>query len=283
MTISKLMQATEHNVNKIIVIKCGGSVIDLLTPSFFNSLHELDKQGWQFVFVHGGGPDINKLLALYDVVPEFRNGLRKTTAETMQVVEMVLTGQTNRKLAELLGQYGFNPIGLSGSDGNCLKARFINKKELGFVGEVIEVNQSVINMLLKENFTPVITPVGVTTDGTKLNINADYAAAAVALALQAECCLFVTDVEGIMIGGSVVSHITPEEIDAYILEGQIYGGMVPKVESALTAVKRGVKNAMIASGKGAIYEDEQWKGTTISRKARSDDELSVSNIYKVGS
>ncbi|PLR78845.1 acetylglutamate kinase [Bacillus sp. V3-13] len=283
MTISKLTQATEHNGNKVVVIKCGGSVIESLAPAFFKSLHELKKQGWQFVFVHGGGPDINKLLALYDVAPEFHNGLRKTSAETMQVVEMVLTGQTNRKLAELLGQYDFNPIGLSGSDGNCLKARFINKKELGFVGEVIEVNKSVINMLLKEKFTPVITPVGVTADGTKLNINADYAAAAVAHALQAECCIFVTDVEGIIIGDSVVSHLTPEDIDAYILEGQIYGGMIPKVESALAAVKRGVKNAMIVSGKGAIYQDAQWKGTTISRKAGYDDELSVSNIYKVGS
>lgn len=251
---------------KTILIKCGGSVIDQLTDSFFFSIAALKQNGYQVVFVHGGGPDINEMLDLLSVRAEFHNGLRKTTKEALEIVEMVLSGKTNRKLVYLLQQHGLSAIGLNGTDNQCILASFIDEQNLGQVGQVTKINNHIIQNLLQEDYIPVLTPLGITEDGVKLNINADYAAAAVASSLEVDTCLFVTDVEGIMINGEVQSILDKEEVALYIEEGQITGGMIPKVTSALDALKGGLNSVMIVSGKKAFYDGQTLFGTKIVEK-----------------
>lgn len=251
---------------KYIVIKCGGSVLDELTPSFFTSLSELEKRGFKLVFVHGGGPDINEMLEILNVEPQFVNGLRKTDEQTLKIAEMILSGRTNRKLVSMLQQHQFSAIGINGSDADCLQADYIDRDKLGFVGEISKVNTEFLELAVNGNFIPVITPIGITENGEKLNINADYAAAEVAKALQAEQCLFVTNVDGVLIDGSLASNLSKQEIDTYIENGEISGGMIPKVQSALNTVEKGVESVMIVSGKKPFFEDGKWNGTRIYHK-----------------
>jgi acetylglutamate kinase len=251
---------------KKIVIKCGGSVLDELTPEFFNSLKNLQNKGYQLVFVHGGGPDINRMLKLYNVEPVFYNGLRKTTAETLEVVELVLSGQTNRKLVGKLTENGFQAVGLNGSDNGCLQGDFIDQEKLGYVGSITKVKGSFIQLLLSEGIIPVITPIALHEGGSKLNINADYAAAAVADAIGAEQCIFVTDVEGIIVEGTISSLLDKKEVEDYIADGTIYGGMIPKVTSALSGLEKGLASVMIVSGKTTFFNGTEWKGTKIIQK-----------------
>lgn len=251
---------------KSIVIKCGGSVMDELSPLFFESLTELKNKGYRLVFVHGGGPAINKVLELYQVPHQFENGLRKTTPEVMEIAEMVLAGQSNRKLTALLSKYRFKAFGVNGSDAGLFKGEFLNKEQLGFVGEITSVNIDILNMLFKEDIVPVITPIAVTENGTKLNVNADYAAAAVASAIKADHCIFVTDVKGIFIDGNLSPNLDIEEIEQHIKAEKITGGMIPKVTSATKAISKGLKSVMIVSGKDKFYEKSKWIGTNVSAK-----------------
>lgn len=253
---------------KTVLIKCGGSIIDELSPEFFQSIKELKKQGYAIVIVHGGGPDINHMLEQFQVKTEFVDGLRKTTKEALNVVEMVLSGQTNRKLVQKLEENGLHSIGLNGSDSHLLEGEFVNKDKLGFVGEVKKVNTDLIEMFLERDIIPVITPIAITKDGVKLNVNADYAAASVANALKVEQCLFVTDVEGIIIDGEVKKSIPLSAIDQYIAQGEIYGGMIPKVKSAIAAIQKGMESVMIVAGKNRFFNNNEWNGTKIYKKER---------------
>jgi len=249
-----------------VLIKCGGSVIDELSPAFFRGLKELKQEGYQILIVHGGGPDINHALDLYKIPHEFKNGLRKTTKKAMEIVEMVLSGLTNRKLVTLLESSGFKAFGFNGSDGQFLQADFIDQENLGYVGEITKVNSEIISMLLNEDFIPVITPIAVTKNGIKLNINADFAAAAVANAMNVEHCLFVTDVEGIMIDGKLALQLDSDEVEKFIKEGEITGGMIPKVTSAVAAIQKGLHSVKIISGKSQFYSENNWGGTEIKAK-----------------
>lgn len=240
--------------------------MDELTSSFFTSLSELESLGYKLVFVHGGGPDINEMLELLNVKPQFVNGLRKTDEQSLKVAEMILSGQTNRKLVAMLQQHQFSAIGVNGSDVNCLQADFLNREELGFVGEISNVNIEYLEHAVNGNYIPVITPIGMTENGEKLNINADYAAAEVAKALHAEQCLFVTNVDGVIIEGSIASRLSKQEVNTYIAKGDISGGMIPKVQSALNAVEKGVESVMIVSGKKTFFENGKWAGTRIYHK-----------------
>lgn len=253
---------------KTIVIKCGGSVLDELSPAFFNALHSLIDDGYKPVIVHGGGPAINAMLDLYKIESKFHNGLRITSEETMEVVEMVLSGKTNRQLVGLLEKNGLNAIGMNGSDGKCLLADYINKDQLGLVGRVTMVNSFLIQKMIGENLVPVITPIASAKDGFRLNINADYAAAAVAKALNADRCLFVTNVDGILVDGELVKETSVVDIQNHIEAGHIYGGMIPKVESAISVLDKGIEQVMIVSGKRAFYQNGVWAGTAISDKER---------------
>lgn len=248
---------------KTIVIKCGGSVIDQLTSEFFTSLKRLKNKGYQLVLVHGGGPDINEMLDYFQVKATFHNGLRKTTKEALEIVEMVLSGKTNRKLVQLLREHDLNAIGVNGTDDNCINASLIDEEKLGLVGEVSQVNIRLICSFLEDNLIPVLTPLGITEDGRKLNINADYVASAVAKYLHAEQCLFVTDVAGILIDGELQAKMAQEEISHYIHTGQINGGMIPKVNSAIAAMESGLNSVMIVSGKKQFFDGEELIGTKI--------------------
>ncbi|CAM3772395.1 acetylglutamate kinase [Mesobacillus thioparans] len=249
-----------------VVMKCGGSVLDELDDQFFTSLKDLMTDGYYPVIVHGGGPAINSMLDLYKIAADFKDGLRVTCEKTMKIVEMVLSGQTNRHLCGLLMKQGFKVLGINGSDGSCLQAEYIDKQGLGYVGNINNVNIDLIMMAIESGYIPVITPIGIAEDGCKLNINGDYAAASVAKALKAERCAFVTNVDGILINGELVSEITDHEIESYISDGSIYGGMIPKVNSALTATAAGVEKVMIISGKKPFYKNNCWHGTAIAAK-----------------
>jgi acetylglutamate kinase len=265
------MQVIAHkgaNTLKIVVIKCGGSVLDELTDDFFTSLRQLMENGFSPVIVHGGGPAINAMLDLVGITAQFKDGLRVTCEKTMGIVEMVLAGQTNRQLCGMLIQNGFNALGINGSDGGCLQGEYLDKNGLGYVGAISAVNTDLIMMTIENGYIPVITPIAAAEDGFKLNINGDYAAASIAKALQAERCVFVTNVEGILIDGEIVSDVTEREVESYIADGQIYGGMVPKVKSALSAIGAGVEKAMIISGKKQFYKNNSWQGTSIAAKER---------------
>lgn len=250
---------------KRILIKCGGSILDELSSDFFDSLQVLKMEGYEMIIVHGGGPDINKMLDLLNVSPEYVDGLRKTDEKTFKVVEMVLSGETNRKLVKKLVHANFQAIGLNGSDAGLLKGDFINQEKLGFVGDVQKVNKELLNNLLKQNLLPVITPIAVTHEGIKLNVNADYAAAAVACALEVDHCLFVTDVEGIIIDGKMKKTLNYSTLEEQIQNGNIYGGMIPKVQSAIAAINKGLDSVRIVSGHKRVFHEKQWNGTEITK------------------
>lgn len=251
---------------KLIVIKCGGSILEELSDGFFESLEELLKFGFVPVFVPGGGPAINTMLDVHNIPARFQNGLRVTCEQTMEIVDMVLTGKTSRQLCTKLIEHGFNALGLNGADGGCLKAVYLDRPVLGHVGQVTAVNTEMIMMAIEKNYMPVITPIALSEEGSKLNVNGDYAAAAIAKALNAERCLFVTNVDGVIIDGEIIKEAGEGEMTQYIADGRIYGGMIPKVNSALSAVAEGVEKAMIISGEKNFFNNNCWHGTVITSK-----------------
>lgn len=260
------MQAIAHRgdiILKTVLIKCGGSTLAELSKEFFDSLKELKQQGYGIIIVHGGGPDINEMLDILNVQPEFDQGLRKTNEETFNVVELVLSGRTNRNLVKKLTDNGLLSIGLNGSDAETLIADYVDRDRLGLVGEIQSVNTEFIELFIEKGVIPVITPIALGKDGVKLNVNADYAAAAVANALNVENCLFVTDVEGIMVDGRVQETMTIADIEKYMKAGDIYGGMIPKVQSAISAIRKGIESVRIVSGKKSFYCYQEWYGTKI--------------------
>ncbi|MGE7761077.1 acetylglutamate kinase [Peribacillus sp. NPDC097895] len=245
----------------ILVIKCGGSIINELTESFFNSVKELQKGGCQIVFVHGGGPDINSMLERYEIEPVFENGLRKTTTEVMEIVELMLAGKSNRSLVHKLEAHGIKSVGLNGSDGGILIGEYIDEQKLGAVGEIQQVDTELLGMLFEKGYCPVLTPIATTEEGTKLNVNADMAAGSVAKALSADMCLFVTDVKGVLKNERIIEKLTETETKDLIMDGSIHGGMIPKVTTALSVLNKGVEEVMIVSGKDPFYEGGQFIGT----------------------
>jgi acetylglutamate kinase len=248
---------------KKIVIKCGGSVIDSLSPAFFQSLKDLKSECYQIIFVHGGGPDINRMLKHFDIQSVFVNGLRKTTKDVLETAEMVLSGKTNRKLTELLQINGLSSLGMNGSDVGLLQGELLNEENLGLVGSIKQVNAQLINHILALQIIPVITPIAADKSGKKLNVNADTAASAIAVAIEAERCIFVTDVPGIRLRGEICSKVDTEQIQSAIENGDITGGMIPKVNSAISALKDGLNKISIVSGKSEVYNGTNWLGTEI--------------------
>lgn len=252
MTTSKL---TQHTAPKRIVIKLGGSMLERLDENFFITLKKLQAAGTELIIVHGGGPAIDKELAKNNIVSTTINGFRVTTAEAIGIVQSTLVGQVNPALVHQLNKSAIAAIGLNGSDGNLLKCTILNKEIYGFVGEIKSVNSSILEMLLANGITPVISSISCTEEGTPLNINADTVASKITLAIKAESLLLVTDMPGIRIGGEVQLVVTPTKIDKWIASGEIYGGMIPKVNAALDCLAAGIPSVQIV--------DEQLEGTTI--------------------
>ena len=248
---------------KTIVIKYGGHAMadEALKESFAKDVILLKYIGINPVIVHGGGPQINETLKRYGIESRFVKGMRVTDEETMAVVEMVLTGQVNKEVVGYINQHGGRAVGLSGKDGQLLICEkmlqevkqddgSIEKVDIGLVGDVVRVNQSIIETLEHGKFIPVIAPVGVGEGGESYNVNADLVAGRVAAALKAEKLMLLTDVSGVKDkNGNLLTSIRLEEVPGLIDEGTITGGMIPKVNCCADALNDGVKKAHIVDGR----------------------------------
>lgn len=235
------------------VMKCGGSTLAALPDSFFADLKELQEKGVKPVIVHGGGPAISDTLTKLGIESGFVNGLRRTSEEVLDVVEMVLAGRINKEIVRKIQQGGAKSLGLSGVDGQLIMAQPVaNAAEIGFVGDVTDVNAAIIEGVMGMGYIPVIAPIGIDASGQRYNINADTAAGAVASHLGVERMIVVTDVPGILktIDGEkrVLSSVTVEEIEEMIASGEIYGGMIPKVRAAIQCIQGKVREVIIVNG-----------------------------------
>ena len=240
-----------------VVIKYGGAALvnEEIKSTIIKDIALMKFVGFKPVVVHGGGKDINKALERVGIEPQFKDGLRVTDEETMEVVQEVLVGKVNKSLVTELCLQGINAVGVCGKDSGFMKVKKAtpNGLDLGLVGEVTEVDTTLINTLLDNDFVPVISTVGVDEEGNSYNVNADYAAVAVAGALNAEKLVFITDVAGVMRDvndpNSVISTTNTSEINELIADGTIAGGMIPKVQCCLAGVNAGVKNVHILDGR----------------------------------
>ncbi|WP_099156864.1 acetylglutamate kinase [Virgibacillus ndiopensis] len=250
----------------IIVLKCGGSTIDMLSNRFFTNLVTLKKAGLKPIIVHGGGPAIKDMLTIQKVESEFVDGLRKTTKSVMDVVETVLTGQVNNALSRRLNNAGIPSVGLSGSDAKLLKAKAKDFARYGYVGDIVDVNVSFLLQLIGLGIAPVIAPIAIGDAGVRYNINADTAAGAVAKAIGAEKLIFVTDVPGVMQDDKLLNSITDSDIERLITEGIIHGGMIPKVRAAIASLHENLQEVMIIDGnQSGLAQNTKLVGTVIKK------------------
>ncbi|WP_019635635.1 acetylglutamate kinase [Paenibacillus fonticola] len=243
----------QHAANGTFVMKCGGSTLAELPDSFFEDLAKLQQGGVQPIIVHGGGPAISDNLGKLGIETKFVNGLRYTSEDVLDVVEMVLAGSINKSIVRRIGQSGGKALGLSGSDGQLITAQPVAASaEVGLVGDVTSVNTALVEGVAKLGYMPVIAPIGVDAQGQRYNINADTAAGAVASELGVERMIVVTDVPGILktVNGEkrVLPTVTVQEIEDMIQTGEIYGGMIPKVRAAIACIHGKVQEVVIVDG-----------------------------------
>ena len=246
---------------KTLVIKYGGNAMEdeALKSSFARDIVLLKLVGLNPVIVHGGGPQIDDLLARLGKGREFIDGMRVTDAETMKVVEMVLGGQVNKEIVALINQHGGRAIGLTGKDGSFIRARkmLVQNKDnaaemldIGQVGEIQSIDPEVISLLESREFIPVVAPIGVGEDGQSYNINADLVAGKLAEVLRAEKLILLTNTPGVLDkNGNLLTGLTPKQVEALFADGTIHGGMLPKIGSALDAAKSGVRSVHIIDGR----------------------------------
>ncbi|AYB40819.1 acetylglutamate kinase [Brevibacillus laterosporus] len=246
-------------LHEVMVIKCGGSMLEQLPESFYNKLATLQAEGRSIVIVHGGGPAINQMLEQLKIEPTFSNGLRVTDEPTMQAVEMVLSGPINKLVVRKLLHAGGKAWGLSGVDGSLLQA--VEKTQgLGLVGSITVVDQAPLQLLLSNGYIPVVSPIAVSEDGrTRYNCNADTVAGAIASALGAKQLLMLTDVPGIWAENELgekqlLPTVTTEDIQLMMKNQIITGGMIPKVQAALDALAQGVQEVVICKGEAETLD-----------------------------
>ncbi|NOG72407.1 acetylglutamate kinase [Roseicella sp. DB1501] len=250
--------------DQIVVVKYGGHAMgeEATALRFGRDIALLEQVGVQPVVVHGGGPQINAMLKRLNVQSTFIQGLRVTDEAMLDVVEMVLAGPVNKQVAEAITRAGAIAVGISGKDGGLIRARKLMRRvldpnshieqvvDLGFVGEPESVDTRVLELLIGADIVPVVAPVGVGADGQTYNINADTVAGAVAGALRAERLLLLTDVRGVLgPDGALIPEMTVAEVRAGIAAGWISGGMIPKVETCIYAIEKGVKGVVILDGR----------------------------------
>lgn len=239
---------------KVVVVKFGGNAMvdTALTDGFAADMVLLRQIGLAPVVVHGGGPQIGDLMARLGKTSEFRDGLRVTDAETLDIARMVLVGKVNRDIVGAINVHGPLAVGISGEDGRVITATARNP-DLGFVGEVTDVNTDLLERLLAEGLIPVISTIGADAKGQAYNINADTVAGAVAAALEAEKVVYLTDVAGLLDDvddpDSLVPRTTADSLDARLASGTIAGGMIPKIEACISAVRNGVNSAHLLDGR----------------------------------
>ncbi|MFW5606233.1 MAG: acetylglutamate kinase [Campylobacter hyointestinalis] len=239
--------------DEIFVIKYGGAaqIDEKLKNDFARDALLLQLVGIKVVIVHGGGKKINSFLDKLSIQSKFIDGLRVTDDETMEVVEMTLSGLINKEIVNLLNKHGARSIGLSGKDDNMLKAKSLNDGKYGFVGQISEVNPSVITAALQSGLIPVIAPIAISEDfSDTYNINADLCASAIANALKAKKVIFLSDIKGVLSkDGELISNLNESEIQNLKNDGTINGGMIPKLDACLECVKNGVGAAHIIDGR----------------------------------
>ena len=241
---------------KIVVVKYGGSAMldDELKKNVIKDVVLLKLVGFKPIIVHGGGKEISKWVAKAGMEPEFINGLRKTDAPTMEIAEMVL-GKVNKSLVQMVEKLGVNAVGISGKDGGLLKVnkKLSNGQDIGYVGEVKEVNPKILYDLLEKDFLPIICPVGLDDNYDTYNINADDAACAIARAVQAEKLAFLTDIEGVYKDpddkSTLISELKISDAHKLIEDGYIGGGMLPKLNNCIDAIENGVSRVHILDGR----------------------------------
>ncbi len=240
-----------------VVIKYGGAAMvdEAIKQAVMQDIALMKLIGMRPIIVHGGGPEINQMLKAVGKESVFKNGLRVTDEETVEIAEMVLAGKVNKSIVQLLENQGISAAGLTGKDGNTMlcEKNMPKGEDIGYVGKIVKVNTELIDTLLMAGFTPVIAPIGTDENAQSYNINADYAALHIAKALKAKKLVFMTDVPGILKNvedpTSFISVLEPEEARRLIADGTIGGGMIPKVKSCLEAIEGGVQNVHILDGR----------------------------------
>ena len=252
------IQQYEHQT---VVIKYGGNAMGdtALSTAFAHDVTLMRQSGVNTIIVHGGGPQIGNMLDRLGIESEFKNGLRVTNQATMEIAEMVLVGKINKEIVSSINQSGGCAVGLCGKDGDMVVAERLNSTknnnenettDMGFVGEPVLLNPTLLNHLMDEDFIPVVAPIAMGKDGNTYNINADTFAGFIASSLNAKRLLFLTDVKGVLDKeGNLISNLTIEESRNLITEGTIAGGMIPKVETCVDAIQKGVEGVAILNGK----------------------------------
>lgn len=241
---------------KIIVVKYGGSAMvdEHLKKQVIQDVVLLKLVGFKPIIVHGGGKEISKWVGRVGMEPQFINGLRVTDADTMEIAEMVL-GRVNKSLVQLVEELGVRAIGISGKDGGLLKVdkKYSGGQDIGYVGEIKQVNAQILFDLLEKDFLPIVCPVGLDDDFNTYNINADDAACAIARAVQAEKLAFLTDIEGVYKDpddpDTLISELRVDEAQELMKEGYIGGGMLPKLQNCIDAIENGVSRVHILDGR----------------------------------
>ena len=269
-TLVEALPYIRRFADQVVVVKYGGNALagaseDDALALFAQDIVLMRQVGMRPVVVHGGGPQISELMARLGKQSEFRNGLRVTDGETVDIVRMVLIGQVNPQLVAAINVHGPLAVGVSGEDAGLIRAVARNA-DLGFVGDVESINPTILNALLDDEFIPVVATIGTDAAGQAFNINADTVAGAIAEALGAEKLVYLTDVEGLRrvidLPATLIRQTTPDELEALLADGTIAGGMIPKVESCVHAVRGGVRRAHILDGRIAhvllleIFTDE---------------------------
>lgn len=262
--LTEALPYLQRYAGKIVVVKYGGNAMESeeLKNCFAQSIVLLKAVGLNPVVVHGGGPQIGEMLDRLNIESRFVQGMRVTDANTMDVVQMVLGGLVNKEIVSLINKNGGRAIGITGKDGQLIQAKRLTVTQqapemtateivdIGHVGEVEKVNTDVISMLQGSDFIPVVAPIGVDEEGASYNINADLVAGHLAEALSAEKLLLLTNTAGILnSGGELMTSLEAEQVERLIADGTIYGGMLPKIQCALSAVKNGVETAHIIDGR----------------------------------
>ncbi len=270
-------------MRQMIVLKLGGSILERINPAFFDQCAKLWQEGIPFMVVHGGGPFVSSWMKKWGKEPVFVDGRRVTDEDTLEIVQMVLSGQVNKKLVTELANRGVPALGTSGVDLKMIQS--VPKDDgLGLVGEVTGINKKAIDRIIESGWVPVLAPLGIGKDGQIFNINADEVAGAVAEMMEAKRLVIISDVDGILIqeedGKELLSCATPDMVERYIKDGQITGGMIPKVRSAMKCLENGVQEVWIVNGEKAQSID--WKnfigqGTCLLKEEVSKN-VSVPNI-----
>lgn len=286
--LTEALPYIQRFTGKTVVIKYGGNAMtdEKLQNSFARDVVLMKLVGMNPVVVHGGGPQIGQLLERLNIQSEFIDGMRVTDSQTMDVVEMVLGATVNKQIVSLINRNGGHAIGVTGKDGELIRARQLKVSrtapqmqateiiDIGHVGEVEAIKREVIDVLINSDFIPVIAPIGVGPQGESYNINADLVAGKIAEVLQAEKLMLLTNVSGLQDkDGKVLTGLTPKQVDGLIADGTIHGGMLPKINCALDAVKAGVQSSHIVDGRvmhAVLLEifTDAGVGTLISKQAQ---------------